>query len=146
MTNYVPADIRRLVASRARFLCEYCLIHERDTFLGCEVDHIISEKHGGITSEDNLAYACVFCNRYKGSDIASLLPTGDLRRFYNPRIDQWKQHFRLQGTVIVPISEIGQVTEKILNLNVTERQLERELLISVARFPSAEALAIMTVS
>jgi hypothetical protein len=36
-------ELRRLVATRAEHLCEYCLIHEEDTFLGCEVDHIISD-------------------------------------------------------------------------------------------------------
>lgn len=32
-----------------------------------------SEKHGGLTEADNPAYAWVFCNRAKGSDIGSLL-------------------------------------------------------------------------
>jgi len=63
-----------LVVARADHLCEYCLIHEEDTFFGCEVDHIISEKHGGPTTADNLADACVFCNRAKGSDVASIVP------------------------------------------------------------------------
>jgi hypothetical protein len=26
------------------------LIHEDDTYLGCQVDHVISEKHGGETT------------------------------------------------------------------------------------------------
>ena len=76
-TGYIGADLRRLVALRAERLCEHCLIHEDDTFYGCEVDHIISEKHGGPTREDNLAYACLFCKRNKGSDIASLEPGTD---------------------------------------------------------------------
>ena len=55
MSKYVPVMLRRRVASRAHHICEYCLIHEEDTFLGCQVEHIISEKHGGATIEDNLA-------------------------------------------------------------------------------------------
>jgi hypothetical protein len=47
MSSYVSAELRRLVANRANHKCEYCLIHEEDTFFGCEVDHIISLKHGG---------------------------------------------------------------------------------------------------
>jgi hypothetical protein len=47
MNSYVSAAVRRLVAVRADFLCEYCLVHEDDTVFGCEVDHIISEKHDG---------------------------------------------------------------------------------------------------
>ena len=49
MSSYVPPGLRRLVRSRAEDLCEYCLIHEEDTFLGCQLEHIISEKHGGET-------------------------------------------------------------------------------------------------
>ncbi len=73
MSSYINAVLRRLVAIRANSLCEYCLIHEEDAFFGCEVDHIISEKHGGQTEADNLAYACAFCNRAKGSDIGSIV-------------------------------------------------------------------------
>jgi 5-methylcytosine-specific restriction endonuclease McrA len=35
-----------------------------------QVDHIVSRKHGGESTSDNLAYACVIYNRYKGTDIA----------------------------------------------------------------------------
>ena len=98
MTTYVHAELRRLVESRAHHLCEYCLIHERDTYLGCQVDHIISEKHGGLTEAANLAYACTFCNRAKGTDIGSLSPgTGEFTRLFNPRTDHWRDHFRLRG-------------------------------------------------
>jgi len=65
MTTYVAADLRRLVELRANHLCEYCLIHADDTYLGCQVDHVIAEKHGGATDADNLSYACTFCNRSK---------------------------------------------------------------------------------
>ena len=43
MSSYINAALRRLVATRAEYLCEYCLIHEEDAFFGCEVDHIISD-------------------------------------------------------------------------------------------------------
>jgi hypothetical protein len=57
MSSYVSAALRQLVAERAEYLCEYCLLYEEDTFFGCEVDHIISEKHGGPTVAENLVYA-----------------------------------------------------------------------------------------
>lgn len=53
--TYISAELGRLVIARADNLCEYCLIHEDDTFFGCEVDHIISEKHGGLTRVATLA-------------------------------------------------------------------------------------------
>ncbi len=72
--TYVKAALRRIVVARAEGLCEYCLIQDIDTYFGCEIDHIISEKHGGPTTEDNLAYACLFCNKSKGSDVGSIVP------------------------------------------------------------------------
>ena len=73
MVSYISESLRRLVTTRACGICEYCLIHEDDTFFGCEIDHIISLKHGGETVESNLAYACLACNRHKGTDIGSVL-------------------------------------------------------------------------
>jgi hypothetical protein len=141
-TAYVSAELRRQVIARADRLCEYCLIHEDDTFFGCEVDHIVSEKHGGPTEETNLALACLFCNRNKGSDIASLVPnTGQLVRFFNPRIDAWGEHFRLgmDGISIVPLTEIGEATVRILGINDGERLLERDTLRALGRYPTAAA-------
>ncbi len=140
MTSYVSADLRRLVESRANGLCEYCLIHEDDTYFGCQVEHIIAEKHGGRTDAENLAYACAFCNRAKGSDIGTLAPgTGELTRFFNPRTDHWSDHFSLQGVRIQSRTEIGGATAKILRFNDTERMFERELLERVGRYPPDEA-------
>jgi hypothetical protein len=123
-------------------LCEYCLIHEGDTFLGCEVDHIISEKHGGPTREQNLAFACLFCNRNKGSDIASLAAgEGRLVRFFHPRLDRWNDHFRLSrdGVALVPLTDIGEATIRIFGINAGERLLERDALRAVGRYPTPEA-------
>lgn len=141
-TSYVSAELRRLVIARAERLCEYCLIHEEDTFFGCEVDHIISEKHGGPREEQNLALACLFCNRNKGSDLASLVPgTGQLVRFFNPRTDRWNEHFRLgvDGIRIVPLTEIGEATVRIFGMNDGERLLERDTLREMGRYPTVAA-------
>lgn len=142
MTSYVSADLRRLVAARAGSLCEYCLIHEADTWFGCQIDHVISEKHGGQTSADNLAYACIFCNRAKGTDLGSIAKiSGDLVRFFNPRVDRWSEHFRLSGARIESLTNIGEVTSRIFGFNSVERLLEREALRVARRFPCAEAAA-----
>lgn len=146
-TGYIRADLRRLVATRADYLCEYCLIHEDDTFFGCELDHVISEKHGGLTREDNLAYACLTCNRKKGSDVASIVPeTSELVRLFNPRTDRWGDHFGLlrlgpDGIMILSSTLIGKVTSQLLGLNDSPRLLEREALHQIGRYPTPAALA-----
>lgn len=144
MRSYISEELHGLVATRAGHLCEYCLIHEDDTFFGCEVDHVISVKHGGPTEADNLAYACVFCNRQKGSDIGSIVEgTGNFVRFFNPRIDRWRDHFQLEGAVIQPQTDIGEVTARILGFNHSDRLLERQTLMASGRYPTASALARM---
>lgn len=93
MSNaYVSVELRRLVAARANGLCEYCLI---DTYhaIAFQIDHIISEKHGGMTELSNLAHCCVYCNLFKGTDIGSFDQRGVLTRFYNPRTDIWPSIF-----------------------------------------------------
>lgn len=145
MTSYGSAELRRLVESRARGLCEYCLLHERDTFFGCQVDHVISQKHGGSTDAQNLAYACTICNRAKGTDIGSIAPsTGEFTRLFNPRSDHWADHFRFNGVVIEPGTPIGEVTAKILGFNEAERILEREALQHIGRYPPDEATKLLT--
>lgn len=144
MNRQISEELRRLVADRADRICEYCLIHEDDTFFGCEVDHVVSLKHSGSTQTENLAYACTFCNRHKGSDVASFSPkTGELVRFFNPRTDQWADHFRFDANRIEPITLVGEATARILKFNVSERILERETLIEMARYPPKPALMRM---
>ncbi len=54
--------LRRLVIERAGRCCEYCLIHEDDTFFGCQVEHIIAGKTPRANSVEieSHALACVF--------------------------------------------------------------------------------------
>jgi HNH endonuclease len=146
--TYISAELRRLVVARADSLCEYCLLHEDDAYFGCQVDHIISEKHGGLTDLTNLAYACTTCNRSKGSDVGSIvmpLSRGLFSRFFNPRTDEWREHFKIDSNdiLIVPLSDIGEVTARILGFNSFERLLERQTLCKMGRYPTLEALRLL---
>lgn len=143
MARWISAELRQTVANRAKQLCEYCLIAEADTFYGCEVDHIISLKHGGSSYPDNLAYACAPCNRAKGSDVASISASGEFTRFYNPRTDRWAEHFRLEQETISPQTEIGEVTARIFGFNDSTRLHEREEMIRFGKYPSENALTVM---
>lgn len=144
MTGDVSDVVRRQVAERAYRVCEYCLIHEDDTFLGCQMDHIISRKHGGSSELENLAFACACCNASKGSDIATLAGNPPrLTRLFHPRQDRWLEHFQLLGSVIHPAGRIGEATVKLLRLNDPSRIEEREVLSKAGRYPAVEALARM---
>ena len=131
----IPSALRRLVRERANECCEYCLIPEKFTFATHEIDHIIAEKHGGLTEENNLALSCTLCNQYKGTDLTSIDPdTGEIAPLYHPRQDVWLEHFLLKDARIIPSSAKGRVTVRLLQFNRPERIEERELLIQTGLF------------
>jgi hypothetical protein len=112
--TYISIELRQLVAQSANCRCEYCLISASDRLSGCHVDHIINLKHGGETTPENLAYACIFCNLNKGTDLGSIVwRTGELIRFFNPRRDRWKDHFQFDNAIVQSLTDIGEVTARI---------------------------------
>lgn len=133
---YIPAPLRQRVRRRAQHRCEYCLLSEEDAFLPHEPDHIVAEKHGGETTPQNLALACFDCNRFKGSDIASLDPmSGKLMPLFNPRSDAWETHFQVEGGRIFATTAVGRATERLLRLNLPARVEVRATLARVGRYP-----------
>jgi hypothetical protein len=129
-TTYIPVALRRQVYERARGCCEYCLIPELATFAPHEIDHIIAEKHGGLTEAENLALSCTLCNKYKGSDLTSIDPdTGEIVPLYHPRQDLWYEHFQLNDAEIVAVTAKARVTIRLLQLNRQDRVKERQLLL-----------------
>ncbi len=137
--SYIPETTRKKVRHRAKNCCEYCLIDESVVFLSHEIDHIISTKHGGINHINNLALAFSLCNRSKGTDLGSLYE-GHLIRFYNPRIDIWAEHFRLDDAFIQPLTPIGEVTVKIFGINTVDRIIERQIYIEAGKYPLANGI------
>ena len=131
----VPERVRRQVQERAQGRCEYCLIHEEDMYYPHEADHVIAEKHGGPTSLENLAWACLYCNRFKGSDIASVDPmTQKVVSLFHPREQRWSRHFRLNGGLIEGITARGRATVALLHFNDTERVAFRLRLIELGHY------------
>lgn len=56
----------------------------------------------------------------------------------NPRKDNWSAHFRLDGAIIEPLTAEGEVTARILRLNLDKRVAERRLLIAAGRYSLPE--------
>jgi hypothetical protein len=134
MSERVPAALRRFVAERAQHRCEYCRLHEEDALLAHEPDHVIATKHRGETNADNLAWTCFSCNRFKGSDIASVDPdTGQIVRLFHPRRDVWNDHFHVDDGRIVPLTASGRVTEYLLQFNLPNNVEYRRRLAAIGR-------------
>jgi hypothetical protein len=134
--KYVPVALRRLVRARADERCEYCLIPESLTLATHWVDHVVAEKHGGLTEESNLALSCVLCNQHKGSDLTSIDPqSGQITPLFHPRRDRWLDHFCLVEGRIEPLTPTGRVTVRLLQWNLPERIEERALLLRLGLLP-----------
>ena len=139
MAGEISPAVRWFVAERAARRCEYCLLHEDDSFTPHQIDHTISRKHGGESSPDNLAFACVRCNAWKGSDIASIASeSGRITSLFNPRRDRWRDHFQLEGGEIVALTGRGVATVRLLRLNLLGRITERRVLAACGRYPRDE--------
>lgn len=132
----ISAAMRQRVRERAKLQCEYCLLAEYQAFFPHEPDHIIAEKHGGPSGFENLALCCFDCNRFKGSNIASLDPeTGELTPLFDPRMQKWTDHFVLNGGQIIPLTPVGRATVQTLRLNLPDRLEVRETLSRQGRNP-----------
>jgi hypothetical protein len=119
----LPADLRRVVKSRAGNLCEYCLALGSYSFHPFSIDHIVPVSKGGSDDPDNLAYACQFCNSSKyDKTTATDSLTGATVSLFNPRSDGWPQHFTWNEdfTIILGITPTGRATIACLNMNREE--------------------------
>lgn len=93
------------------------------------IDPIIARQHGGTDDIDNLALSGLWCNLYKGPNLADSDPnTGELSALFHPRRDRWRQHFSVRGVHIYGRMPTGRTAVRVLNMNATEQlELRREL-------------------
>jgi len=135
MSKYFSQAIRQLIAARANFRCEYCRKPEIISNFSFHIEHIISKQHKGTDNLSNLAYACSWCNWKKGPNIATVLTEkGNLIPLFNPRIDEWNHHFKVENGVIIGTTNIAKGTIQLLQMNTTELILERKELMKAGLF------------
>lgn len=126
--TYIPKALRNLVYKRARGFCEYCRISEEDSFTKHQIDHIIAEKHGGLTVEENLALSCTLCNKHKGSDLSSIdNETGEIVPLFNPRKNVWSEHFEIENGYFIGLTPNARATIRLLQSNNLARIEERRV-------------------
>jgi hypothetical protein len=100
------------------------------------VDHIVARKHGGQTVLENLALACLHCNRHKGPNIAGHDPnTGDIVRLFHPRLELWSTHFEWVGAALRGLTATGRVTVEVLAINEADFLVMRGHLMHERAFP-----------
>jgi hypothetical protein len=127
------ADTRRdEIGSRAGYRCEYCGYPEAASSTPLEVDHIMPEAKGGLSTLDNLALCCRACNLYKHIKTEAVDPvSGVTVPLFNPRRQLWSEHFLLDRTTgtIHGSTPTGRATVAALEMNAAHALATRRLLI-----------------
>jgi hypothetical protein len=114
---------REQVRLRAKGRCEYCRLPQAQApFPLFHIEHIRPRKHGGTDVEGNLCLACNQCNLHKASNLTGIDPlTDSISRLFDPRNDEWYEHFAFNGARIVGRTAIGRATVRVLGMNDRER-------------------------
>jgi hypothetical protein len=128
---------RDFVRQRAGGHCEYCRIAQwHIPTARFHIEHVLPRQHGGEASEDNLALACSHCNLHKGPNLAGVDPeAGRIARLFNPRRDDWEEHFTFVGAEIFGVTPVGRATVQVLAMNDEERLILRSELLENGEWP-----------
>ena len=85
---------RQFLRQRARYLCEYCHSPEQSSSDISTIDHLLPRSLGGSDEPNNLALACRRCNERRYNFTTAIDPkTGEEVAIFNPRLQQWADHF-----------------------------------------------------
>jgi hypothetical protein len=128
----MATTLRAAVIERARSRCEYCRLTSEFQVGGFVLDHILPRSAGGPTELENLAFACPHCNLHKLDHRTGLdEETGDPEPLFNPRTQQWSEHFRFTAGITITVvgtTACGRATINRLDLNHPELLRLRSLL------------------
>ncbi len=130
-------QLRRQVAQRAQWRCEYCLTPHAYATQPFAADHIIPQSQGGETTLENLALACG-CNLYKGNRSRAIDPqTGHRVLLFHPRRQKWKRHFAwsVDSLNVVGRTQAGRATVEALKMNRPELVNLRRILRMAGEHP-----------
>ncbi len=126
------------VARRAFHRCEYCHAPEVIFNFPFEVEHILPRAASAHETEGALALACRSCNVHKaarttGTDLLS----GAVVRLFNPRTDQWGEHFQAvaDSGEILALTVIGRATIQQLKMNGESQKTARRKWARLGLFP-----------
>ena len=131
------AALREFVRQRASGRCEYCLLPQAAApFFAFHMEHIRAQQHGGQDVELNLALACPDCNAFKGPNLTSVdSHTDAVVLLFNPRNQDWDDHFVRQEALILGVTPTGRATVDLLNFNEVERVEMRVELLANGEWP-----------
>jgi hypothetical protein len=95
------------------------------------LEHIDPRAGGGSDDLNNLALSCPTCNLAKNLRAAAVDPlTGRTVRLFNPRTDDWDEHFEWSSDcrTLSGRTAVGRATVQALDMNNPELRLQARLL------------------
>jgi hypothetical protein len=114
----IPVHLCRLVVERAGNRCEYCGLAQEGQEARFHVDHVAPRASGGGSNQENLALACVSCSLRKAARLTAVDPqTGFDTELFNPRFQNWHEHFQWNGVRAVGLTAHGRATVEALRMN-----------------------------
>ncbi len=134
----ISAFLKRTIVERAKGCCEYCQSQAKFATQIFSTEHIKPQSKGGETDLDNLALACQGCNNHKYNKTEAYDNlTNKITLLYNPRQQNWHEHFNWNKdfTLVIGLTAIGRVTIEILKLNRQELVNLRRVLYAMNEHP-----------
>ncbi len=114
----VAEKLKTKLRKQAKNRCGYCLLPQSLNPTLLEIEHILPTAKGGTDNEENLWLACRLCNGYKATQTEAIdVETNRTTLLFNPRIQNWDEHFEWNNEYVVGKTNCGRATVQALKLN-----------------------------
>lgn len=114
----IAERLKRKIRQQAKNRCGYCLLPQTLNPSLLEIEHLLPTAKGGTDTEENLWLSCRLCNGYKGVQTEAVDPkTNQSVLLFNPRAQDWNEHFEWNDEKIAGKTACGRATIQALKLN-----------------------------
>ena len=114
----ISEKLKRKIRRQAKNRCGYCLLPQSLNPNLLEIEHLLATANDGTATEENLWLACRLCNGYKGTQTEAIDDeTNQIVLLFNPRTQNWNEHFEWNDEKIVGKTPCGRATVQALKLN-----------------------------
>ena len=115
----MPNSQKSTVQERYQYCCGYCGVSEAHAGGTLTVDHYQPRVSDGGEDADNLVYACIKCNQYKGEFWPTEADRKMGRRVLHPLFDDLSQHIieNEQTAHLQALTNTGEFHIALLRLN-----------------------------
>lgn len=132
----ISEKLKTKIRRQAKNRCGYCLLPQSLNPSLLEIEHLLATANGGTDEEENLWLACRLCNGYKNTQSEAVDDkTNKKVLLFNPRAQDWNEHFEWINEKIVGKTPCGRATVKALKLNNEIILPVRKKWISAGWFP-----------